>query len=30
MQNIDYAYLCSVIGDLSGVPIRVFSGNEQI
>lgn len=30
MKNIDLSYLCKVIGNLSGVPIRVFRGEEQV
>ncbi len=28
MEKIDYEYLCTVIGDLSGVPVRLFSGDK--
>ncbi len=30
MKNIDYSYLGSLLGNLSGVPIRVFRGENQI
>lgn len=30
MENIDYAYLCTVIGNLTGNPIRVFYKSKQI
>ncbi len=30
MKNIDFEYLCTVIGNLAGVPIRLFRGKEQI
>ena len=30
MKNIDYKYLCGVIGNLSGVPVRVFQNGQQI
>ena len=30
MKNIDYEYLCTIIGNLSGIPIRVFKDKEQI
>ena len=30
MKNIDLNYLCTVIGNLSGIPIRVFHGEEQV
>ncbi len=30
MKKIDYSYLCTVIGNLSGIPIRTFKGNKQI
>ena len=29
MPNIDLNYLSTVIGNLAGVPIRVFRGEEQ-
>lgn len=30
MDNIDYNYLCTVIGNLSGIPIRVFKNEKQV
>lgn len=30
MDNLDLNYLCSIIGNLSGVPIRLFDGDQQI
>lgn len=30
MEHLDLPYLCTVIGNLSGIPIRLFQGNEQI
>lgn len=30
MKDIDFEYLCTVIGNLAGVPIRLFRGKEQI
>ena len=30
MKNIDLPYLCKVIGNLSGVPIRIFQGKNLI
>ena len=30
MQEIDVNYLCTTIGNLSGVPIRIFERNKQI
>lgn len=30
MKNIDLNYLCNVIGNLTGIPIRVFENNKQI
>ena len=30
MENLDIQYLCTVIGNLSGVPIRLYQGEEQI
>ena len=28
MKNIDMKYICKMIGNLSGVPIRVFQGES--
>ena len=30
MKNIDYSYLCIVIGNLAGIPIRTFENNRQV
>lgn len=30
MKNVDYAYLCSTIGGLAGIPVRVFNKDEQV
>ena len=30
MKNLDIPYLCTVIGNLSGVPIRVYDGDTRI
>ena len=30
MENIDYNYLCNIIGNLSGIPIRVFENEKQV
>ncbi len=30
MENVDLQYLCTVIGNLSGIPIRLFQGNRQL
>lgn len=30
MKDIDFNYLCTVIGNLSGIPIRVFDGENQV
>lgn len=30
MGNLDLKYICSVIGNLSGIPIRLYKGKEQI
>lgn len=30
MKNIDLRYICKIIGDLSGVPIRVFQGDHLL
>lgn len=30
MKDIDLRYLCKVIGNLSGVPIRIFHGENLI
>lgn len=29
MQNIDLQYICTVIGNLSGIPIRIFENDKQ-
>ena len=29
MSKIDLNYLCTLIGNLSGVPIRMFRGGKQ-
>lgn len=29
MEKIDLAYLCTVIGNLCGIPVRVFEGDKQ-
>lgn len=29
MENIDLNYLCTVIGSLAGIPIRIFENNKQ-
>ena len=30
MKQLDLTYLCTVIGNLSGIPVRLFRGSEQI
>ena len=30
MENIDLKYLCQVIGNLAGIPIRIYQGHKQI
>ena len=30
MEYLDLPYLCTVIGNLSGIPIRLFQGQEQV
>lgn len=30
MKNIDLQYICTVIGNLAGIPIRLYSGNELL
>ena len=30
MKGLDICYLCTTIGNLSGIPIRIFEGNNQI
>lgn len=30
MHSVDLNYLCSVIADLSGVPVRIFEGEKRI
>ena len=29
MGSIDLEYLCTTIGNLSGVPVRIFEGDRQ-
>lgn len=29
MENLDLRYLCTVIGNLSGIPIRIFDGETE-
>ncbi len=30
MENLDLQYICSVIGNLSGIPVRLFKNDEQV
>lgn len=30
MENLDLEYICTVIGNLSGIPIRLFKNNEEV
>ena len=30
MKNLDIPYLCTIIGNLSGVPIRLYEGEDRI
>lgn len=30
MERVDFIYLCTAIGNLSGIPVRLFEGKEQI
>lgn len=30
MKNLDYNYLCTIIGNMSGIPIRLYKNNRQI
>lgn len=30
MGNVDLEYLCTTIGNLAGIPIRIFEGEAQI
>lgn len=30
MEHLDLPYLCTVIGNLSGIPVRLFQGDEQV
>lgn len=30
MENLDLEYICTAIGNLSGIPIRLFKNSEQI
>ena len=30
MRDFDLEYICATMGDLSGVPVRIFEGEEQV
>ena len=30
MEHLDLPYLCTVIGNLAGIPVRLFRGTEQV
>ena len=30
MKSIDLKYICTVIGNLAGIPVRLYKGNKQI
>ena len=30
MENVDLNYLCTTIGNLSGIPIRIYEGEKQV
>lgn len=30
MENIDLAYLCSTVGNLCGIPVRVYQDDQQV
>lgn len=30
MQNIDLQYICTIIGNLSGIPVRIFKDGKQV
>lgn len=30
MKNIDFNYLCTVIGNLAGIPIRIYENDKQV
>lgn len=30
MNNLDYHYLCTVIGNLAGIPIRLYKDDQQV
>lgn len=30
MENLDLPYLCTVIGNLAGIPVRLFRGTQQV
>ena len=30
MKNLDYNYLCTIIGNMCGIPIRLYKNNRQI
>lgn len=30
MENLDFTYICTVIGNLAGIPIRIFQNSTQV
>jgi hypothetical protein len=30
MRDFDLEYICATMGDLSGVPVRIFEGEELV
>ena len=30
MKDFDLEYICATMGNLSGVPVRIFEGEEQV
>lgn len=30
MEHIDLRYLCTTIGNLSGIPVRIFEGKTRV
>ena len=30
MENLDFTYICTVIGNLAGIPIRIFQDSTHV
>lgn len=30
MKNLDYNYLCAIIGNLAGIPVRTYKYDKQV